>query len=130
MEGDNKMNENRFFCRNSERHGGDYMEFGFCRRSNMKNVFSNVTNWSDDSLYVDTDLLDEFMAEYGKYLEPCTSPDGSGRFCFYGLNYYSTDRAAEILEMVKSEKPRQYNIISKWLEKDIQMYNGFYILGV
>lgn len=52
MEGDNKMSENGFFCRNSERHGGDYMEFGFCRRSNMKNVFSNVTNWSDDSLYV------------------------------------------------------------------------------
>lgn len=126
------MNEGKFFCKNSERHGGGYMELAFCRRYDKKKLFSlsRIVCWSDDSLYVDTDFLNEFTAEYGKYLEPCISPDGSGRFCFYGLNYYSAGRAAEILAAIEAEKPREYEVIAEWLGKDIQEYNGFYILGV
>lgn len=78
------MNEGKFFCKNSERYGGGYMEFAFCRRYDKKKLFSlsRIVHWSDDSLYVDTDFLNEFTAEYGKYLEPCISPDGSGQVLF------------------------------------------------
>lgn len=126
------MSEGKFFCRNGERHGGDCMEFAFCRRYDKKKLFSlsRIAYWSDDSLYVDTDLINEFTAEYGKYIEPCISPDGSGKFCFYGLNYYGAARATEILAAIKAEKPREYEAIAGWLEEDIQKYNGFYILGV
>ena len=47
----------------------------------------------------------------------------------YGINYYSPQETANIIEKLKKNKPKDYEFLLQWLEKS-EEFNGFYILGI
>lgn len=47
-----------------------------------------------------------------------------------GVNYYTKEQAVDILQRIKKDKPKDYEILAEWLEKAVSEYNGFYFLGV
>ena len=59
-----------------------------------------------------------------------TSPDGSGTFCYYGINYYTKERTAQMLGQIRADRPEEWEVLLPWLEKAVSKYNGFYFLGI
>ena len=52
-----------------------------------------------------------------------------GEIDLFGINYYSPQQLAEIIEKTQKQKPLGFDVLLDWLKKAIE-YNGFYILGI
>ncbi len=110
-----------------EKYGSCFLELSYCklkRNTSLRKILKikNLPNWQNDSLYVFVDDLYEFFKEYNEIFDIEESS-------LYSDKYFSFDKAKEIIGIIKNKKPKDYEIILKWLEYAIEN-NGFYILGI
>lgn len=113
----------------AERKGTAYFEFQYCKKdwSVRKLLRRGYKFWESDSLLVYIDDEEKFFSDYQKYLKP---PDGKSEVDPFGINYYSKKHANNILKRIQEEKPTDWEILAKWLEKAASEYNGFFFLGI
>ena len=109
---------------------GAFIEFQYCDKEKMKKPFKKIDFKKIGSLAISPNNLSEFENLYAEHLEHCISPDGTGRFYEFGLNYYTKDMAKEVFEKIKSANIVGSQILLDWLEKSFTEHNGFYILGL
>ncbi len=114
------------------RRGTAYFEFQYCKTEGSVKRILNFPqeHWLPDSLIMHLEKQERLMEAYLPYLEHPESPDGSSTFCYYGINYYTKERTAQMLEQIKADKPVDCDILIPWLEKAATIYNGFYFLGI
>ena len=113
------------------RRGTAYFEFQYCKTvGSVKKILNSHQFWLPDSLVVYIDDQERLMEAYLPFLEHPESPDGSSTFCYFGINYYTKERTAQMLEQIKADKPVDWDILIPWLEKAATVYNGFYFLGI
>lgn len=99
----------------------------------IKELFKNIQYWKEDSLYLnesDDENMFLFENKYLNYFLKTLTPNGKFDFEPFGVNYYSKERAQNILnELLVADLPNS-NILCKWLTKCVESYQGFYILGI
>ena len=115
--------------------GSDFIELQYCRLphgSNLRSIISvdAISHWKLDSLYVSGDDMDVFFSNYHMIFDHGIYNNGkSGAIDVFGLNYYSPESTALIVERVKEKHPLDYEPLLQWLD-DVKNYNRFYVLGV
>lgn len=119
----------------SERKGTAYFEFQFCKRKSLARrmftaIVGEVDFWAKDSLLVDANADESFFKEYGAYIKFPTAKNGFQELDPYGVNYYTKEQARSILEKIKKDKPKGFEVLGIWLEKAVTEYDGFYFLGI
>ena len=110
--------------------GSAFIELQYNDNEINKKPFKKICFKKVGSLAISVDNLKQFIDVYAEYFEPCISPDGTGRFYEFGLNYYTKDMAKEVFEKIKSANVVGSQILLDWLEKSFTEHNGFYILGL
>lgn len=115
---------------NANTKGSAFIELQYNDNEINKKPFKKIDFKKCGSLAISSDNLKQFIDVYAEYFEPCISPDGTGRFYEFGLNYYTKDMAKEVFEKIKSANIVGSQILLDWLEKSFTEYNGFYILGL
>ena len=71
-----------------------------------------------------------FEEKYLPYFLKTLTPNGKSDYDPFGLNYYSKEQVQTILnELLVADLPDK-DIFCKWLQKCIDCYYGFYILGI
>lgn len=121
------------FIKNSERKGTCYFEFQFCKIKNPLHdgkTKDNVEFWMSDSLLLSDDDFDVFYDKYGEYFECAVFPNGKTGFDYCGINYYSPEKTLEIYNALRSCIDKENGEFIDWLKTDLDLYNGFYILGL
>ena len=74
--------------------------------------------------------MDIFDWHYGHLITGGTYHNQTtGPMDLLGINFYSQEQAAYILEQLQLERPPDYQTLENWLRKG-QHYIGFYGLGV
>ena len=113
--------------------GGAYIELQFCHLEKGTPIeqivaVDSISHWKSDSLYLSDE--NEFCLEYGNIFD-CGVYNNlqTGTVDPYGINYYSPEATACILQRVIDKKPTAWETLSEWLES-AKEYNGFYILGI
>lgn len=116
--------------------GSAFIEIAYCKlkpRTKVKKVFKlkNLPMRSNDSLYVHVDDMHDFIEIYSDIFGKCICAnlneyDSFDPFC---INYYSKDCINIIKEKLLEARPKDYEMVLKWLEES-DKYNGFYILGI
>ncbi len=116
----------------SEKQGSAYYEFQYCKKEwNIKKLLKKgYSFWEKDSLLVHVDNDSAFFDSYADYLKTPDSSNGTQDFYACGVNYYTKKQASVILEKIKLNKPKDFEILADWLDKAISEYNGFYFLGI
>jgi hypothetical protein len=115
--------------------GSEFIEIQYCKlkkETSIKKIVSvnKIRNWKDDSLYINIDDFASFISNYGKILNSGTYNNlETGLIDATGFNYYSPEQTKQIIKMIESEKPLDYQIFIDLLNK-VQEYNGFYLLGI
>lgn len=116
--------------------GGSYfIEIQYCKLelcSKTKEIIAvdAIAHWKNDSLYIYGDDDNEFMSDYGDiFTGGIYNNKKSGIVDLCGVNYYSPNQTALIMERIKKAKPSDYQALLRWLEKAVR-YNGFYVLGL
>lgn len=112
---------------------GGRFEFQYCKRNGDVRELAKGEPYQSlmkDSLYFHFDYDDIFLIEHRSYFDKPTTPDGGHVFDYWGINYYTKEQAALILERIKTDKPFESEKLIPWLEKAAFEYNGFYILGI
>ena len=115
--------------------GSDFIELQYCRHEQGATIqqlvsVEAVTPWQEDSLYISGDDMDGFFTHYSAIF--CDGVYGNGQsgvvdLC--GINYYSPEQSARMIQQVQELRPLEYPILLDWL-KDVTQYNGFYVLGL
>ena len=72
----------------------------------------------------------EFLKSYEDYLKSPVAPQKTQEPDLYGVNYYTKDQTLSIIERIKVDKPKEFEILLAWLEKAVTEYNGFFFLGI
>ena len=123
---------NMLFLPCRARRGTAYFEFQYCKtEGSLKKILDHPQqHWMSDSLIVYLDDQERLLDAYLPYLEHPESPDGSRTFCYYGINYYTKERTAQMLEQIRADRPEEWEVLLPWLEKAATKYNGFYFLGI
>ncbi len=128
-----KYSENGIFLPASKRKKGSsaYYEFSFCKKHLPidKLTKNGYEHWSEDSLLLHIDDDTRFFEHNIKYFKKTHSPDGSGRFCSYGVNYYTAKETEEILAEIENDAPPYSAPLIAWL-RAAAAYNGFFLLGI
>jgi hypothetical protein len=128
-----KYEENVIFLPASKKKKGSsaYYEFSFCKKDMpIEELTKNgYTYWSEDSLLLHMDDDARFFEYYMKYFENPHSPDGSDRFCYAGVNYYTAEEAKKILSGIEKDAPPYSAPLIAWL-REAEKYNGFFFLGI
>jgi len=70
-----------------------------------------------------------FFEYYAKYFENPHSPDGTGRFFYAGVNYYTAEETKKILTKIEKDAPPYSAPLIKWL-REAEKYNGIFFLGI
>ena len=115
--------------------GSAFIEIQYCKLKpnthNKKLVSLRVIdNWQNDSLYVYVDDIDVFYTNYKDiFVDGRYNNMKMGEIDLFGINYYSPQQLAEIIEKTQKQKPLGFDVLLDWLKKAIE-YNGFYILGI
>jgi hypothetical protein len=128
-----KYEENGIFLPASKKKKGSsaYYELSFCKKNlPIEELTKNgYTYWSEDSLlfYIDDDA--RFFEHYMKYFEKPHTPDGSGRFFYAGINYYTAEETEKMLSRIKKDAPPYSAPLIEWLT-EARAYNGFFFLGI
>lgn len=126
-----------FFSQNERRRfgGSDFIELQYCRLkrgTEIRKIVSvnSIDNWKDDSLYISGNDVDVFLSSYGEIFNGGIYNNGKCGFVdLCGINYYSKEQTAFMIEVLKDKKPMDFQILLQWLENS-HVYNGFYVLGV
>lgn len=132
---DDFLNAFFHFVTNDKRTSTAYYEFQYCKAKRpIRNIlgkehFANLSFWKDDSLYLDMDYFDELIHFFPIFLK-VSSVNGYTNFNNYGPNYYSKEMIFKIIEEINRVTNGRDNILIKWLERAVNEYNGFYILGI
>lgn len=114
--------------------GSDFLELQFCqleRGTSIKKIVDTdkINCWLNDSLYVYGDDWDTFYKNYKNIFKNGVYNNlKSGEIDWCGINYYTPEQVEEMIKAVSDNKPKDYKIISEWLNK-AQEFNGIYILG-
>ena len=128
-----KYEENGIFLPASKKKKASsaYYELSFCKKNlPIEELTKNgYTYWSEDSLlfYIDDDA--RFFEHYMKYFEKPHTPDGSGRFFYAGVNYYTAEETEKMLSRIKKDAPPYSAPLIAWLT-EARAYNGFFFLGI
>lgn len=115
--------------------GSDFIELQYCKLPQglkIKEIVSvdKITHWKNDSLYVSGDDVNLFYESYSNIITGGIYNNGkSGGMDLLGINYYSQEQAALIMERIEDEKTPEYEILLRWLKSGIN-YTGFYVLGL
>lgn len=116
--------------------GGSYfIEIQYCKlppSSEIKQRVSvdGIEHWKNDSLYIYGDDDNQFIQQYGEIFSCGIYNNGEkGPVAPYGINYYSQEQAKNIVDKVQKQKPSDYPILLRWLERANEA-TGFYILGL
>lgn len=126
------------FTSQSERrkYGGScFIEFQYCtmpKDTELKQIVSikNVEHWKNDSLYLHGDDMNEFWYAYSKiFLNGYYNNEKCGIMDMYGLNYYTPEQTLQIINQIKKNNPKDFQVILSWLFHTEEC-NGFYILGL
>ena len=126
------------FSSQSERRdfgGSDFLELQYCRLPQGTALAELVSvdaidHWKNDSLYVSGDDMDAFYRHYGHIITGGVyNNQASGPMDFLGVNFYTRQQAALILERIRAETPPDYLVFQDWLQKG-EAYTGFYVLGL
>ena len=111
-----------------------YYEFQYCKEDQPPEILVTPEYYGKHHFLPDSLLIyiddERFFPLYIDYLTPTHSPDGSGRFSAYGVNYYDRDQTKKMIARISADKPLQYKILVDWLGKAAHEYNGFYFLGI
>ena len=108
-----------------------YYEFSFCKKDLPidKLTKKGYEFWSEDSLLLYIDDDSRFFEHYIKYFENPYSPDGTGRFCYFGVNYYTPEKTAKMRSQIEKDSPPYSAPLIEWLY-EAEKYNGFFFLGI
>ncbi len=108
-----------------------YYELSYCKKDlPLATLVENgYTMWQEDSLLVYIDDDAELCAHYLPYLSPTHAPDGTDKFFYAGVNYYTKAETAAILQRLKADNPPYSAPLIEWLENG-EEYNGFFFLGI
>ncbi len=101
------------------------------RDSKIKKIISidAIENWKDDSLYISGDDIEIFFSQYNVIFDNgIYNNEESGVVDMFGINYYSPEQSNIIVKKLLKQQPLDYKILLIWL-KEVEKYNGFYILG-
>ena len=115
--------------------GGDFVEFQTCRLkpgTSLREILSNprLAHWEDDSLYVCGDDCAAFYAACGAIFTGGFYGNlESGPLDWCGLNYFTPEQSAVIVQRLRLEQPPDCGLLLEWLEQG-SGYNGFYVLGI
>lgn len=124
------------FVTNDKRNSSEYYEFQYCKNKdvNKKSLPSklfgwlsvdDVDFWKSDSLFLYMEVFEKFYRKYPYFKETY-----NGDFCYWTSNYYTKEMTIEIIKKLKEECYDKNNQLIRWLEKAVNEYNGFYILGI
>ncbi len=129
-----KYEEKGIFLPISQKKSGTsaYYEFQYCKKDLPTDVLvkEGYGHWQEDSLLVYTDDDARLFEHYLSYLSPTRAPNGTSEFCYFGVNYYTKEETAKILQRMEKEKPPYSEPLAKWLTKAVEEYNGFFFLGI
>ena len=116
----------------SEKRGSAYFEFQYCKKEwNIKKLLrKGYSFWDKESLLVHIDNDKTFFDNYLDYLKAPESYRGTEEFDCCGVNYYTKEQTLKILEKIKVDQPKDFEVLAEWLEKAVAEYNGFYFLGI
>ena len=114
--------------------GSDFLELQRCelkRGTMLKEIASvDIDHWKNDSLYICGDDMEEFYAIYGEIFRDGYYANGErGVVDCCGINYYTLEQTMLIVEKLKQEKPKDFQVLLDWLS-DAEEYNGIYLLGL
>ena len=113
--------------------GGDFVELACCRLprgTDLKTILSRYSFWSNDSLYICGDDMEDFCAAYGKIITGGMYGNlKAGPLDWCGVNCFSPEQASFIMDKIREEKPMDFEPLLSWLERETE-FNGFYVLGL
>ena len=113
--------------------GGDFAELAYCPLplgTDLKTILSVCSFWSNDSLYICGDDMEDFSAAYGKIITGGRYGNlETGPLDWCGVNWFSPEETGRIIKQVREKKPKDWEKLLSWLEKGAE-YNGFYFLGI
>lgn len=115
--------------------GSDFIELQYCRLPHGSDTAKIVAtdaieNWKNDSLYIYGDDMDVFCANYEEIITGGLYNNMShGPIDPYGINFYSREQSGQIVQLLCTRKPLEYETLLTWLEEG-KKYIGFYVLGV
>lgn len=115
--------------------GSAFIEIQYCElkpsfKINKIVSVNKIKHWNNKSLYISIDDIDEFLILYNEIFENGVYNNlKEGPIDKYGINYYSNEKVETIKNKLKIIKPKDFEILLKWLECD-KNYNGIYILGI
>ncbi len=121
-------------CTEKRKGSTAYYEFQYCKRDLTveQAVKSDAwTYWAEDSLLVHMDGEHELFQHYIKpYMSAPHAPNGSRVYFYAGVNYYTREETAEMLDKIKADRPDECEVLIPWLERAAGELYGFYILGI
>ena len=121
-------------CAEKRKGSSAYYEFQFCKDDLTveQAVKSDAWHyWAEDSLLVHIDGEHELFHSYIKpYMSAPHAPNGSRGYFYAGVNYYTREETAEMLERIKEDSPAGCNVLIPWLERAAREFYGFYIMGL
>lgn len=115
--------------------GSDFLELQKCRlpqETLWKKILSveTVEHWRLDSLYIFGEDFAAFYALYGEIFGKGFYIGGeSGKMDICGMQYYTAEQTAQIIEGVKQKRPKEFQVLLDWLAEE-KAYNGIYLLGI
>jgi hypothetical protein len=128
-----RYDENGIFLPASKKKKGTsaYYEFSFCKKDMPIDelVKNGYEFWSEDSLLLHIDDDSCFFEHYMKYFKNPHTPDGSGKFFYAGVNYYTAEETKKMLAKIEKEAPPYSAPLIAWL-REAEKYNGFFFLGI
>jgi hypothetical protein len=121
-------------CAEKRKGSTAYYEFQYCKDDLAveQAVKSDAwTYWAEDSLLVHMDGEHELFHNYIKpYMSAPHAPNGSRVYFYAGVNYYTREETAEMLDRIKADRPDECEVLIPWLERAAGELYGFYILGI
>lgn len=125
--------ENGIFLPASKKKSGSsaYYELAFCKKDMPPEELlqGGYPCRSEDSLLFHMDDDSRFFRNYLRYFENPHSPDGSCRFYYAGVNYYTAEETAKILAEIEKDAPPYSAPLIAWL-REAKAYNGIFFLGI
>lgn len=115
--------------------GSDFLELQKCRLpagTSQKELCSAcmLTHWRLDSLYISGEEAVAFLALYGEIFGEGFYANGEcGKLDLCGVQYYTAEQTARIIEGVKQKRPEGFQGLLDWLSEE-SAYNGMYLLGI
>lgn len=130
---ENLIDPIELFVTNDKRKSSCYFEFQYCKIKdiNKKSLLTKIKDWfcldmfKEDSIFLHMDFFEKFYKKY-----PYFQKTYSGDFCDWTSNYYSKEMTIEIIQKLKEDCYDKNNKLIKWLERAVNEYNGFCILGI